>query len=197
MSDLASKAFQPPPYRPDGGIEMQGLLLLRVGLAVVGAIVGVVANFVSQWIYLIHLVPDGDRGPARPDRKPAGPGRQDPTRADVQAFWKVCDGSRDFFAYLDAQAELGVSITRALSSDEGVSLGYTGTIVYWLLEVLVVALIVLGMVRQQAAMPFCTLCQAWKDGEPLGFLRGKKAEVRAAVESGALSDWIALSPTVE
>jgi hypothetical protein len=73
----------------------------------------------------------------------------------------------DFFAYLDQQARKGIPVHfRRIHFN----LGYFGSYIYWVVEILIVAILVVAIMRGCAADPFCTQCQSWKEKRPLGKL---------------------------
>jgi len=49
--------FDATPYVPDGGFSIVGLLMLFVGLAVAGIVMGVITHYVSKLIYFILVFP--------------------------------------------------------------------------------------------------------------------------------------------
>lgn len=49
--------FDVTPYVPDGGFSAVGLIVLLLGLAVAGVIMGVVCHYVSKWFYMIVVFP--------------------------------------------------------------------------------------------------------------------------------------------
>lgn len=44
-------------YRPDGGFDLRGLVMLTCALILAGGVLGFVAHFISQWFYLIVMFP--------------------------------------------------------------------------------------------------------------------------------------------
>jgi hypothetical protein len=66
MSDLSASATGPAsalpkydvvPYRPDGGFAVSGMGMLVSAMVLLGAALGFVAHYVSQWFYLILIFP--------------------------------------------------------------------------------------------------------------------------------------------
>jgi hypothetical protein len=53
----ANTRFDATPYVPDGGFSVVGLVMLFVGLAVAGALMGVITFYVSKLIYFILIFP--------------------------------------------------------------------------------------------------------------------------------------------
>lgn len=88
-------------------------------------------------------------------------------------------------AYMDAQARQGVELKRVGGSDSGgMNLGYVGSFIYWIVEVLMVALVSAGVMKVQAAEPYCRRCGAWKRQQKLGTMGTDPAAALAAVNSG-------------
>lgn len=75
----------------------------------------------------------------------------------------------DFPSYMHAQAVGGVTISRASSStDKGMNLGYWGSWIFWIVEVVVVAGLAVAIQSLAARQPFCRRCQTWKESRVLG-----------------------------
>jgi hypothetical protein len=91
-----------------------------------------------------------------------------------------------FLSYIDYQATMGVEIKGkgGGSSGSGLNLGYTGTYIYWCVELLVVAGITYAMVRKQARQPFCEPCMLWKPMNRMGRLLGDPTAVTASAYQG-------------
>ncbi|MFT3878793.1 MAG: hypothetical protein QM703_03920 [Gemmatales bacterium] len=53
----ANTRFDATPYIPDGGFSVVGLVMLFVGLAVAGIVMGVITHYVSKLIYFILVFP--------------------------------------------------------------------------------------------------------------------------------------------
>lgn len=102
---------------------------------------------------------------------------------------------KTLFDYMDLSARYGVEIKRTTGSskDKGLNLGYTGTYIYWMVEVLIVALVTWGMLKSAAAEPYCAPCDQWKEQKVLGVLPGSQA-AGMAVASGNLGAMAALDP---
>jgi hypothetical protein len=74
---------------------------------------------------------------------------------------------RDLFEYLDRKAGAGIQVHfRRLN----LNLGYIGTLVYWIAEVLIAGGMAVVIMCACAADPFCTQCHNWKDKRSLGTL---------------------------
>ena len=100
--------------------------------------------------------------------------------------------------YLDLQAYYGVTIGKpGQSGDSGINLGYYGSYIYWLIELLVVAGITYAMVRGATQEPFCADCEQWKNPKVLGFFAAEPALATAAVQSGNLAKIRQTKPTQE
>jgi hypothetical protein len=93
----------------------------------------------------------------------------------------------NFVDYLNYRAHVGVSLKKAGRSGGGMNLGYYGTWIYWVIELLIVAGITLAMVSSSAAEPFCAPCDKWKEPRKLGFLGNDPAAATRAINSGDLN----------
>ena len=91
-----------------------------------------------------------------------------------------------FAKYLDLSAEEGVTIGRAAAhNDKGMNLGYVGSYLYWLAEVLGVAAVAWVMMRKTASAPFCVACNTWKNEQPLAMVTVPAEDMAVqAVEQG-------------
>lgn len=256
--------FPTTPYRPEGGFTTFGFLLLLLASLLAGMVLGVLAGFVSRWIYLILIFPvliglgvgaagylairvgkvrnvtlgsmsgllggffamvsmhylgyqiyriDEPPDPnwayfqrsltemtpeeirssrevmdylvrtmrAHPDYFKASPdwpearafqireglikAMEDPLhRAELRVI--------DLWSFMQFKATAGVVFkgTRSGDASGGMNLGYIGSWVYWFVEVVVVALIALGIQSLAAKEPFCRRCQNWKPQRQLGIL---------------------------
>jgi hypothetical protein len=67
------------------------------------------------------------------------------------------------------------------------NLGYTGSWIYWGIELLIVAGITFALVYDSTSQPYCRKCQRWKTPRVLGHLRGQPAETTTALREGNLS----------
>ncbi len=72
-----------------------------------------------------------------------------------------------FPKFIDYKAREGIEL-RSRRARDGANLGFTGTWIYWGLEVFLVAGITLAMMKKSAEMPYCTSNQAWKSPLVLG-----------------------------
>lgn len=93
-------------------------------------------------------------------------------------------GVDTFLGYMNQQATEGVTIGGRRGG--GFNLGFTGSWIYWALELVVVAVITcMGIVGGTAA-PFCSVCDRWKEERKLGTLDGDPQEVKTHLEEGDL-----------
>ena len=256
--------FSVKKYKPDTGFEPAGLAALLLALAVAGAVLGFIANYVSQWFYLILVFPAGiglalgfvggfvvtktkTRNPmlcalagllggifamtamhyaSYMDFKNqmSDPAIEDEA-AEIAVFANMSESQREkaltemeateedreyvetaisaylaldsFPAFMNFAATQGVSIGRATSSGGGANIGFVGSYIYWILEMLLVAGIVLFAVRNEASQPFCKKCHEWKEPVVLGTLQGTADQGKAVVASGNIAEMRGLSPTPE
>ena len=113
------------------------------------------------------------------------PGVRDEVHRDLRAADSV-------LGYLDRSAYYGVQIgdvggVEGVGSRGPLNLGYHGSYFYWLIEILIVAVITYAMVLAPTKTPYCADCDRWKSGNVLGFFTDIPADVAAAVESGDLT----------
>lgn len=118
------------------------------------------------------------------------------TRESVEALRDQL-GVQSFPDYLRWRATIGVSIKKAGRSGKGMELGYEGTLVYWLVEMLIVAGIAVAVLRQTCAEPFCRQCSNWKTTTPAGFLMTDAKTAAAALRGGKMPDIVACKPAME
>jgi hypothetical protein len=78
-----------------------------------------------------------------------------------------------FFQYLDLLCQAGV-----------LGFGYTGTAIYYAVEVGLIVLMTAGMAAEALNDPFCDECNRWKRNEALGKFKIHAAVVAAAVAAG-------------
>jgi predicted Zn finger-like uncharacterized protein len=97
-----------------------------------------------------------------------------------------------FFDYMDAAATAGVTIGKP--GQQGINLGYTGSVIYWLLEMVGVAVIVFVVGLAIAAEPFCVGCDVWKQKLKLGAVPHDGVTATAALSSGNLAPLLAEVP---
>lgn len=91
-----------------------------------------------------------------------------------------------FFTYIDLRAQEGVTLGRAgARNDKGMNLGYVGSYLYWLAEMLGVAAVAWALMQTAAAAPFCVACNSWKVQKPLAMVTVPSEDVAIrAVEDG-------------
>jgi hypothetical protein len=204
-STPALPRFAAEPYEPDGGCSFGGGALL-IGLSLpAGVLLGFVASFIGQWMYLILIFPLGIGlllGLAGALGIKVGKVRS-PWLAGLAGFIGGCvamisvqffdylryaAGMTNFFGYIDLAAQHGVTIGRTApsSTDKGINLGYVGTYIYWFVELLIVALVAFVIMRNTASEPFCTECQTWKKRRKLATFRSTLDRLVIALEEGDL-----------
>jgi hypothetical protein len=108
---------------------------------------------------------------------------------ELRAFFAAFDS---FSGYMNLSAREGVSISN--HGGKGINLGYYGTWIYWIVEVLVVAGITLAMVRGETKNPYCVHCGQWKTPSTLGSF-GDPAGALQALGRGDLAGLVAAKPT--
>ena len=103
--------------------------------------------------------------------------------------------TENFLSYLNAVANEGVTIGRASSSGDGINLGFIGSWIYWIVEILVVAFVVFAVLKDSTAAPFCVECDEWKPGDFLGSLSGEHNELHHAIRTGDVAQCSQASPS--
>jgi hypothetical protein len=111
---------------------------------------------------------------------------------DEQETIAVIRAAKSFTSFMGMQARQGVRISNHGGSP--MNIGYYGSLIYWLIEILVVAGIALSMMYESASAPYCTQCETWKEHEPLAAITGDKELAAAGVKDGDPSKIAASGP---
>ncbi|MEZ6057949.1 MAG: hypothetical protein R3C01_14720 [Planctomycetaceae bacterium] len=90
-----------------------------------------------------------------------------------------------FPSYVDMAAKRGVEINSNRGGGKGSNLGYTGTYIYWGVEMLIVAGIAFAMMSSTAGQPFCVDCNLWKTPEVYGPIKDP-AHVTEMIQAGRI-----------
>jgi hypothetical protein len=107
----------------------------------------------------------------------------DPEVAAGVKFLKQSRAVDSFPSYMEFEATQGVTIG---SRGRGHNLGYVGTWIYWVVELVIVAILTtIGLVAG-AAEPFCSTCNTWKKSRQLGTLVGSDYKVVELLRSGEI-----------
>ncbi|MFO0877968.1 MAG: hypothetical protein U0840_11495 [Gemmataceae bacterium] len=204
--------YEPEAYQADGGVSVLGLPLVVGSLVVTGVVLGWLASFLGQWIYLIVIFP-GAMGFALFFAGLFGAkiGKlRNMALAVLLGFFAgaitlgtmhYCDYLRDvppqpsFLAYLHHAATEGISIGRGGS---GFNIGYVGTWIYWVLEYLAVSILAFLGIAVQVAEPFCRPCNRWMETRELGRLEPSEVDLTEMIEQGdieSLRDHLSVSTT--
>lgn len=136
-----------------------------------------------------HLREVRDATPAQRDEIVAAESPED--RADVRAYLDAL-AVRNFAGFMDYSARQGVELKKG--SGKGLNLGYVGTYIYWVVELLIVAGITFAMVRGQTTEPFCTDCSVWKPFRRLGAFGDSPESALAGVTGGDVNALAAAKP---
>jgi hypothetical protein len=92
----------------------------------------------------------------------------------IDAFLEQETGAAGFFGFLQSNAKQGVSIGKL--GQEGVSLGKTGTWIYWSVELAAIATIAGFLGYAAAKEPFCEKCDRWYDApKRLGYVEANSS----------------------
>jgi len=110
---------------------------------------------------------------------------------------ELVEAYASFPGFMNFEARQGVEIksTRGSSSSaKPLNLGFVGSYIYWVVELLIVAGITFAMVRGQTREPFCAECSLWKSFRRLGAFAGEPDAALAGVTSGDVSALAAAKP---
>ncbi len=200
---LALPTFEAVPYHAAPGASVVGVvLMLAAGLAA-ALVMGALASTIGQFVYFIFVFPLAiGLGVGLPMM---GAGKvakmHSPIAAGLLGLWcgvvamvtmhvvdylwlrtKLPAGvDLSFVEFLHLRAEAGVVLAGNLN------LGYYGSILYWLIEVAVVAGIVFACCLGQACQPFCPRCELWKKETTYGPYRGSPQAAKELVEAGRVA----------
>jgi hypothetical protein len=97
--------------------------------------------------------------------------------------------------HLDLKARRGVEIGRssARAGQKRMNLGYTGSYIYWAVELLLIAGVAYFVMNDAAAKPFCSACESWKAERHLGTFAGSPPATRPALEEGNLTGLVEMA----
>ena len=84
------------------------------------------------------------------------------------------------------QVGVTISSTRGGGNDKGMTLGYAGSYIYWLIELGLMAGFAAAIPAVRAGQPFCARCDGWKTQHKLGVLFLGRDAARDYLESGEL-----------
>jgi len=84
------------------------------------------------------------------------------------------------------EAEVGISFSKVSMPNSGMNIGFTGTIIYWLCEALMIACVATGLVWTASSKPFCTECDLWCHEKRLGELSVNSQRVKLLIENGRI-----------
>jgi hypothetical protein len=154
---------------------------------ILGLISGVVAMvsmhfFDYQWFLLAREV---DTEEIREIEKIPAHRRTPEQAAAIQSLKETKDVN-SFGSFMHFQATQGVSIGKV--GREGTNIGFTGTWIYWSLELLCVAVCTTGGLVLGSMRPFCTDCETWKKARKLGTLQIDDGEIVEVMKDGKVDD---------
>jgi hypothetical protein len=96
-----------------------------------------------------------------------------------------------FWQYMDLQATLGVQLSKAGGGGGGgANLGYTGSIIYWVVEAFLTALGAIGVPIAMVSSPFCENCNVWKRKRTHGPFKVEPTVAVQAVANGVPGEMI-------
>jgi hypothetical protein len=207
--------FDTATYRPAQRISLPGLMLVSAATFAGAVLIGGLVGFLHQWFYIVLIFPAGIGllvGLCGVGGLRAGKFAH-PLLAgfvgliggclamlamhyfEYYQFLHVLDdddrivwheGGLGFREFVDIRAQQGVTITRT-GRKGGMNLGYTGSYIYWAVEVLIAAGLAAWMMYQGAGEPFCTQCHRWKEQRVLGRLGAPAMTTANAIADGELT----------
>jgi len=105
-----------------------------------------------------------------------------PDTKDGEESLAVIRAARGFPAFMALRAHQGVEVSH--NGGTPLNIGYIGSLIYWLVEIAIVAGLALAIMNESAREPYCVPCESWKKAAPLGTGRGDKSLAKSGVESG-------------
>ncbi len=110
-------------------------------------------------------------------------------------FRAAMAGISSFAGYMDFMAINGVEISN--HGSKAMNLGYYGSYIYWVVEVLIVMGLAVAILRGECSNPYCTACREWKKQSTLGGFYGTSADAGKALAEGDVAALQACGPTPE
>jgi hypothetical protein len=142
-------------------------------------------RFLKQREEILKSMPDLDDPQAQP---------LNAKEAEAVQFFRDARAVNSFPSYMTFEARQGVTLSGRGKS--GLNLGWTGTWIYWGLELAgVAAMAIFGLIGGAAA-PFCATCKDWKQERPLGTLKPKDTDVAAILRGGEIERLKAYDPAL-
>ena len=204
-ADPGQDPFPVLPYQAVNAGRPAGLgLAVFFGLAA-AVVVGLVAGLIRPHLWLIVIFPlflgaavgglaglGGRIGRARLPAATAAVGAGAALLAGAGLYYQdylntVPEPLRPllgFWKYMDLRAEAGVTLGKPGANDKGMNLGYTGSVIYWLVELGITAAAGATAAGAVVSSPFCGDCHRWKTKRAYGPYRVEPAAAAAAVATG-------------
>ncbi|MGE0529426.1 MAG: hypothetical protein AB7P49_20410 [Bdellovibrionales bacterium] len=208
--------FEAVPYRAEGGHNLPGLILVLAFCLGGGVPAGLLGGWIGQWFYLIVVFPiaigavvgffgalAADWGKLRNPSLGMLAGILGGCLAmaamhyfEFRAFLHEVEKTNpaalqlqfspsEFAQFIDQSAVAGVQIV-GRPGQNAMNLGYYGSYIYWILEVVIVAFIAGAIVASVASSPFCSECETWKVVRQLGKVNVPRAVALEAITSGEI-----------
>jgi hypothetical protein len=201
----APAGFEVRPFKaPTGGSRAVLVVPMMIGL-LAAMVMAVVCAIVGSFFWLVVVFPllhgavvglaVGFAARVSKTRLPGGVGTVGALAAlasvfgvqllDYLAFRTDPGAPRvGFWGFLDHRATEGIQIGKAGAGGGGMNLGYTGTIIYWVVEAAVTMLAAGGVAAAMCVGPFCEACNVWKRKRVLGPYKVEPAAAAAALAAG-------------
>lgn len=101
----------------------------------------------------------------------------------------------NIWKYIDMIARQGVEINpNAGGPGRGINLGYTGSYIYWGVEMLIVAGLAFSLMSHAAGEPYCNECGTWKVAQLFGPF-AESQELARSIQQGTLTPFARQSET--
>jgi hypothetical protein len=202
---LPAASFPSARYAPDGGCPVGGFFALLWLALLAGALIGGLGGLLHLvfWFPLVFAgLVGGGVGAVAAGAVVLGQVRNRLVAGLVGLFaglvayvavhftQYVASGALanglSFGGYVNAVARHGVTISDGRSTSKPWNLGYTGSYIYWLLELGIAGAIAAGIPAARAGKPFCDACGSWKTSHKLGVLFLDREAAKVYLEGGEL-----------
>lgn len=179
----------------------------RVRNPAVAGVLGLAAGFAAMFVMhyqdygrfrsaIAQLPPEFRRLAALPREQRATELREGLSPEEIAGATRALElaSVNNMLDYMNMEAKEGVRIGKPGRSGSGINLGFTGTWIYWSIEVVIVAGITWAMAKSAAGEPFCVGCQQWKPYGVLGYFTGSAGDVELALTGGSVAKLKGLGP---
>jgi hypothetical protein len=107
---------------------------------------------------------------------------------------QLAAGGFSFFQFMEARAREGVTLAHlGAGKKSGMNLGYVGSLVYWLIEMVIIGGIAHAIMTVAAKKPYCDACGRWKNQRLLANLFVSPQQGKELIDNGELVELRALA----